>query len=69
MAVTVSLVRLCPLIERFTGQAAFPYVLFSLVIAISLLTWFASYRCPQRLQIPIGCIGWSVAAIVLLFVL
>jgi hypothetical protein len=61
----LSLYFLKPL-ERIAGEKALPYVIVGMVIVNLVLVAFFYDRCPKRLIIPIGVVGW-VAAFLLLF--
>ena len=60
----LSMYLLKPL-ERAAGEKALPYVLVGMVIVNVVLVMFLYSRCPKRLIIPIGVMGWVVAFLLL----
>ena len=60
----LSMYLLKPL-ERAAGEKALPYVLVGMVMVNVVLVMFLYARCPKRLIIPIGVIGWVVAFLLL----
>lgn len=61
----LSMYLLKPL-ERTVGEKALPYVIVGMVILNVVLVMYFYGRCPKRLIIPIGIVGW-LAAFLLLF--
>ena len=45
-------------LENLVGQRAFPYVVYGLVMVICVWHMLLYNRCPRRLVIPLGIIGW-----------
>ena len=52
-------------IERISGEKALPYVIVGIVMAVILVDRYFYERCPRRLVIPIGVIGWLVTFLLL----
>ncbi|MGA2748686.1 MAG: hypothetical protein ABSG59_07920 [Verrucomicrobiota bacterium] len=58
--IATSMYLLKPL-ERVAGEKALPYVIVGMVIVNVVLVMFFYGRCPKRLVMPIGIIGWLTA--------
>jgi hypothetical protein len=56
------LVAVGPQMEHFVGEKALPYVFFGIVVIITLIGMILYHHTPKRLVIPIGIIGWLIAA-------
>lgn len=52
--------------ERMIGERALPYVFVGLIAASIFGTLFFYDRCPKRLIIPIGLVGWLLTFLLLL---
>jgi len=60
----LSMYLLKPL-ERVAGEKALPYVIVGMVIVNVVLVMFFYRRCPKRLVMPIGIMGWLTAFLLL----
>ncbi len=53
-------------LERVSGENLLPYAILGLVMASTFGTLFFYNRCPKRLVIPIGLVGWLLTFLLLL---
>jgi hypothetical protein len=51
-------------LPRLVGESAFPYVALGIALAVIAISLFLYDRIPQRFIIPIGIVGWILAAAV-----
>lgn len=52
--------------ERVIGEKALPYAFLGLIAASIFATGYFYDRCPKRLIIPIGLVGWLLTCLLLL---
>jgi hypothetical protein len=64
-AFLIAVMLLCD-VKRLVGEKASPYVAVGLVGATILALLWGYDRCPKRMLIPLGCVGWSIMFLLLL---